>query len=109
MSQDEEKVFDTINDMDIKEAKNALLTILASSNNWQHRNKAADLLLKHKRIEGIDKLKNAYTKENHPQTKIKIMELLLKYFKDDGALFLKTRYDGEIDWKVRKSIKNRLG
>ena len=92
MSEDEEKIFDNIKDVDSKEAKNALLNILTTSTNWQQRSKAVDFLLKSKRIDDIDKIKSGYIKENHPQTKIGIMELLIKYFKDEGVKFLKTRY-----------------
>ncbi|KKN51375.1 hypothetical protein LCGC14_0623170 [marine sediment metagenome] len=100
-----------IETMEIDEAIEALLSILKSSEEWEIKEKAVELLI---RFDDPEKkrfqlLKNVFLNDRHPQLRLKVIELFTFCYKKDGIVFLKEQYKNCKDGAVRRNLIEMVG
>ncbi len=109
MSSYNEKLFEKLKNMDSYAAVECLLSILLTSNDWKEKLKVTELLLLYDDFNQFSKVKVAYLNEIHPKSKINLIEFMVKNYENNAISFLIEKYKNENDWKVRKSIIEKVG
>jgi len=103
--------FDEIKAMDQEEAIKSLNSILTTSEKWEDKVKAAEILYQYEDCGSLQfqDVKTIFLNDRHPQLRLRLIDILTKCYKKEGIKFLKGEYKGCSDGTVRRNLIERVG
>jgi len=111
LSYNNKELFEKIKTMDQEKAIELIRSILAYSDNWENKAKAANFLIQFEDKGNLrfQQVKDAFLNDMHPQLRLKLIDLLANCYKKEGINFLKNQYKNCSDGTVRKSLIEVVG